>query len=128
MAKGAPDLGCWRPRASIGDGGMGFAISPENFRRAADMRRAINGPCRPTALAFLGVDERDAVDLEESLGLFDEIRTSGLGLRTLFHELFRGSWSLGILALLPGPGSWVAEIGASRQAVIAAKAHAASRP
>ena len=36
---------------SIGDGGMGFAISPENFRRVADMRRAINGLCRPAALA-----------------------------------------------------------------------------
>ena len=100
---------------------MGFAISPENFRRAADMRRAINGLCRPAALAFLGVEERDAVDLEESLGLFDEIRAAGLGLRTLFHGLFRGSWRLGILSLLPGPGPWVAEIGASRQAVIAAQ-------
>ena len=105
---------------------MGFAISPAGFRRAADLRRAIDASCRPAALAFLGLEERDAVDLEESLGLFDEIRTSGLGLGTLFHELFRGSWRLGILSLLPGPGLWVAEIGASRQAVIAAKAHAAS--
>ena len=85
------------------------------------MRRAIGEPCRPAALAFLGLEERDAVDLEESLGLFDEIRTSWLSLRTLFHELFRGSWRLGILSLLPGPGPWVAEIGASRQAVIAAQ-------
>ena len=90
------------------------------------MRRALGGPCRPAALAFLGLKERDAVDLEESLGLFDEIRTTWLGFRTLFHELFRGSWRLGILSLFPGPGPWVAEIGASRQTVIAAKAHAAS--
>ena len=27
-----PDLGCWRARAPIGDRGMGFAISPANFR------------------------------------------------------------------------------------------------
>ena len=68
------------------------------------MRRAIGEPCRPAALAFLGLEERDAVDLEESLGHFDEIRTSGLGLGTLFHGLFRGSWRLGLLSLLPGPG------------------------
>ena len=34
----------------------------------------------------------------------------GSGLRTLFHELFRGSWRLGLLSLLPGPGPWVAEL------------------
>ena len=90
------------------------------------MRRVIGEPCRPAALAFLGLEQRDAVDLEESLGLFDEIRTTWLGFRTLFHELFRGSGRLGLLSLLPGRGPWVAEIGASWQAVIAAKAHAAS--
>jgi hypothetical protein len=34
------------------------------------------------------------LDLEESFGLFDEIRPSGLSLRTLFHELFRGAGGL----------------------------------
>ena len=70
---------------------MGFAISSAGFRRAADMRGAINGPCGPAALVALGLEDRDAVDLEESLGLLNEIRTSGLGLRTFFHGLFRGN-------------------------------------
>ena len=90
------------------------------------MRRVIGEPCRPAALAFLGLEQRDAVDLEESFSLLDEIRSPGLGFRTLFYGLFRGSRRLGILSLLPGPGPWFAEICASRQAVIAAKAHAAS--
>jgi hypothetical protein len=51
-------------------------------------------------LAFLGVEERDAVDLEESLGSLDEIRAAWLSLRTLFPELFRGSWRLGLLSML----------------------------
>jgi hypothetical protein len=91
------------------------------------MRRAINGLCRPAALAFLSAEESDAVDLKESFGLSDEIRAAGLSLRRLFYRLFRRTWRLGILSLLPGPGPRVAEIVASRQAVIAAKAHAASR-
>ena len=82
------------------------------------MRRAIDGSCRPAALAFLGLEERDAVDLKKSLGSLDEIRAAWLGLRTLFPELFRGSWRLGTPSLLPGPGPSVAEIGASRQAEI----------
>ncbi len=90
------------------------------------MRYAIGEPCRPAALIFLGLEERDAVDLEESLGLFDKTSAARLGLRTLLHALFRGSWGPGFLSLLPGPGPWVSKIGASRQAVIAAKAHAAS--
>ena len=83
------------------------------------MRRAIGEPCRPAALAALGLEERDAVDLEESLGLLDENRPPGLSLRTLFHGLFRGSCRLGLLSLLLGPRPWVSEVGASRQAVIA---------
>jgi hypothetical protein len=90
------------------------------------MRCAIDGPCRPAALVALGLEERDAIDLEEGLGLFDKTSTAWLGLRTLFRGLFRGSWGLGFLSLLPGPRPRIAEIGASRQTVIAAKAHAAS--
>jgi len=60
---------------------MGFAIRPENFRRAADMRCAIDGPCGPTTLASFGVDERDTVDLEERFGYFDERGAAGLRLR-----------------------------------------------
>jgi hypothetical protein len=45
------------------------------------MRCAIDRLCRPAALASFGVDERDAVDLKERFGLFDEIGAAGLRLR-----------------------------------------------
>jgi hypothetical protein len=45
------------------------------------MRCAIDRLCRPAALACFGVDERNTVDLKESLGLFDQFRAARLGLR-----------------------------------------------
>ena len=120
------DLGCWRAHASISDGGMGFAISPENFRCTADMRRAINGLCRPAALAFLGVDECDAVDLKKSLGSLNEISAAWLGLSTLFHGLFAGAGGLASSRVFRDP-DLRSEVGASRQAVVAGKGEAAFR-
>ena len=83
---------------------MGFAISPENFRRAADMRCAIDRLCGPSALASFGVDERNTVDLKERFGFFDEFCAAGLRLRKRLHGLVRGNRrSVGILLLFRGP-------------------------
>ena len=108
--------------------GMGSAISPAGFRGAADMRFAIDRLCGPTALASLGVNERDTVDLEENLGLLHEFRAARLSFRKRLDRLIRRSRrGLGIFSLFPGPGPWAAEVAASRQAMILAKAEAASR-
>jgi hypothetical protein len=92
------------------------------------MRFAIDRLCGPTALASFGVNERDTVDLEENLGLLHEFRAARLSFRKRLDGLVRGSRrGLGIFSLFPGPGPWAAEVAASRQAMILAKAEAASR-
>ena len=85
MLIGAPDLRFWRARAAVGDGGVGFAISTENFRRAADMCCTIDRLRGPAALACFGGDERNTVDLKERFGLFEEFRAAGFRLRKRLH-------------------------------------------
>ena len=75
---------------------MGFAIRPSDPQSAADMRCAIDRPCRPAALIAVGLDERDAVDRKESLDLLHDVRAAILNLRKLVRGLFR--WGRGASA------------------------------